>query len=96
MVNAYWEIGRRIVEFEQLGETRAEYGKGVLKRLSQQLTVDFGKGFDERNLRYMRDFYLSFPIWHALRSELTWTHYRLLLKVENEKARQYYIEECIQ
>jgi predicted nuclease of restriction endonuclease-like (RecB) superfamily len=96
MVSAYWEIGRRIVEFEQKGEARAEYGKEVLANLSKKLTVEYGKGFALTNLRYFRLFYNAFPIRHALRDELTWTHYRLLLNVENEKARQYYIEECIQ
>lgn len=96
MVSAYWEIGRRIVEFEQQGAYRADYGKGVLKNLSKQLSRDFGKGFDESNLRNFRLFFQAFPIRDALRNELTWTHYRLLLRVENEKAREYYITECIQ
>ena len=96
MVQAYWEVGRLIVEDEQKGEHRAEYGKQILKELSANLTRDFGKGFDERNLRNFRQFYLTFPIRNALRSELTWTHYRLLLKVENEQARQYYIEQTIE
>ena len=95
MVAAYWEIGKRIVEHEQGGKSKAEYGEALLKELSTKLTVDFGKGFDERQLRYMRQFYLVFPIRNALRSELGWTHYRLLSKVENEKARDYYLAETI-
>ena len=95
MVQAYWQIGRIIVEHEQNGSLRAEYGKAVLQGLSERLTEEFGKGFDTRNLRNMRSFYLAFPIWNALRTELTWTHYRALLRVENEDARNWYIEECI-
>lgn len=93
MVQAYWNIGRIIVEHEQNGSLRAEYGKGVLNHLSEQLTDEFGKGFDVRNLRNMRAFYITFPKWNALRSELTWTHYRALLRVENDAARNWYMEE---
>lgn len=95
MVVAYWEIGKRIVEHEQGGKGKAVYGTGLLKELSEKLTADFGKGFDASNLRYMRLFYQAFPIRDALRHELGWTHYRLLLKVENEAARKYYQEEAI-
>ncbi|MEK8019440.1 MAG: DUF1016 N-terminal domain-containing protein, partial [Candidatus Parabeggiatoa sp.] len=105
MVQAYWHIGRLIVEQEQKGETKAEYGKALIKELSKRLTHDFGKGFTTTNLKYMRPFYLTFPISHALRDksdvntlypELSWTHYRLMLKVENPKARRFYIQECIE
>ncbi len=78
MVLAYWNIGKRIVEHEQAGEVRAEYGKGLLRELSKRLTADFGKGFTETNLKYFRQFYISFPPvekGHALRDELSWTHY---------------------
>lgn len=71
MVISYWSIGRLIVEDEQQGERRAEYGKAVLKELSERLTQEFGKGFTITNLRYMRMFYLAFPIHHALRDELS-------------------------
>ena len=84
------------VEDEQQGQARAEYGKGVLKTLSAALTNEFGKGFDVRNLSNMRSFYQAYPIWNAVRTELSWTHYRTLLKVENEQARQWYINEAIQ
>ena len=94
MVRAYWEIGKSIVE-KQGGETKAEYGTKLLRELSKQMTTDFGKGFTVTNLSYMRQFYLTFPNYHALRDELSWTHYRLLIKVENEKARQFYLEECV-
>ena len=95
MVQAYWNIGRIIVEHEQNGSLRAEYGKGILNRLSKQLTEEFGKGFTVTNLKYMRQFYTTFPNSHALRGELTWTHYRTLLRVENDAARNWYMEECI-
>ncbi len=94
MVQAYWQIGRIIVEHEQNGNTRAEYGKAVLQELSSRLTAEFGKGFDVRNLRNMRSFYRQFPNRNALRSDLTWTHYRLLLKVEDERAREWYMNEA--
>ena len=94
MVQAYWQIGRLIVENEQNGENRAEYGKKVLEELAKRLTVDFGKGFDASNLRYMRLFYKAFTNCDALRHELSWTHYRLLLRVENQEARNWYMKEA--
>jgi predicted nuclease of restriction endonuclease-like (RecB) superfamily len=93
-VQTYWQIGQHIVEFEQQGENRAQYGSKLLAQLSKQLTAEFGKGFDARNLRYMRRFYQTFPIWNALRPELSWTHYRRLLRVEDEKARLWYMNEA--
>ncbi|MBR6964276.1 MAG: hypothetical protein IKH86_11710, partial [Prevotella sp.] len=87
MVESYWLIGQQIVEHEQHGEARADYGKGVLKELAAKLSIEFGKGFDESNLRYMRLFYRCFPIRDTLRHELTWSHYRRLISVENEQAR---------
>ncbi|SHO57047.1 PDDEXK nuclease domain-containing protein [Vibrio quintilis] len=95
MVQTYWEIGRLIVEDEQQGQARAEYGKAVLKSLSQALTKEFGKGFDVRNLRNMRSFYLAFPIRNAVRTELSWTHYRTLSRIENSQARDWYMQEAI-
>lgn len=91
MVEAYWNIGKSIIE-EQGGNEKAEYGAGLLKELSKQMTQDFGKGFTVTNLKYMRQFYLMFPNGHALRDELSWTHYRLLIKVENDNAREFYYE----
>ena len=88
MVHAYWEIGRRIVE-EQGSEERAAYGKALIRDLSKRLTADYGQGFTATNLRYMRQFYLAFPIHHALRDELTWTHYRALSRVVDPKARAW-------
>lgn len=93
-VQTCWEVGRHIVEFEQGGQARATYGKKLLANLANGLTVEFGKGFDERNLRHMRAFYQAFPIWNALRSELSWTHYRTLLKVDRDSARQWYMNEA--
>jgi hypothetical protein len=95
MVAAYWEIGRVIVEEEQQGQQRAEYGKGLLVELSQRLTSDFGRGFDRTNLQQMRAFYLAHPIRDALRHELSWTHYRLLLRVEKVEARAFYEAEAV-
>lgn len=94
MVTAYWNVGRLIVEDEQQGNTRAEYGKAILADLAKRLTDEFGKGFDERELRRIRQFYLVFPKWDALRPELTWTHYRLLIRVQNEQARLWYMNEA--
>lgn len=95
MVQTYWNIGRIIVEDEQNGKDRAEYGTQQLQQIAKSLTMEFGKGFDARNLRYMRKFYLIFPIWNAVSSKLTWTHYRRLIRVENSEARKWYIEESI-
>lgn len=92
----YWQIGKLIVEDEQEGKERAEYGKQTLKNLFEKLSLEFGKGFDENNLRNMRSFYHAFPICDALRHELSWTHYRLLLKIDIPKKINYYIEESIQ
>ncbi len=93
MVEAYWNIGKTIIE-EQGGNEKAEYGTGLLKELSKQMTQDFGKGFTVANLKNMRQFYLTFPNSYALRSELSWTHYRLLMRVENENAREFYMQEA--
>lgn len=94
MVITYWEIGRRIVEEEQNGSNRAEYGKYLIESLAKALTAEFGKGFGVTNLKYFRQFYITFPIRHALRGELSWTHYRQLMRVENEEARTFYLKEA--
>lgn len=96
MVQSYWEIGRLLVEDEQQGESRAEYGKAVLQNVSERLTAMFGKGFDVTNLRKMRQFFLVFPIRDSLRPELSWTHYRRLIQVENPQAREWYLKEAIE
>lgn len=100
MVEAYWHIGKRIVEEEQNGESRAEYGKKVLENLSKSLTADFGKGFSLRNLRNFRLFYLTFPnldsIRQTLSAELSWSHYLLIMGVKQNEAQQYYLKEAAQ
>ncbi len=95
MVGAYWEIGRIIVEEEQRGAERAGYGTQLLARLAKHLTAEFGEGFRPSNLRNIRQFYLAFPIRYAVRSELTWTHYRLLMRVDNPQARSFYENESV-
>ncbi len=95
MVHTYWQVGRLIVEQEQQGNERAAYGKQVLKQLSNVLTAEFGKGFDSSNLRNMRSFYLVFPKYDAVRHKLSWTHYRSLIRIDNEQARLWYLEEAI-
>ncbi len=109
MVEAYWQIGRRIVDEEQKGKGRADYGTQLIKSLSRSLMDEFGKGFSIANLKSFRQFYLTFPdieigyavrsqltfpIRDSLRPELTWTHYRLIMRVENPKAREYYLTEA--
>ena len=89
MVEAYWNIGKSIIE-EQGGHEKAEYGTGLLKELSNQMTQDFGKGFTVANLKNMRQFYLTFPNGYALRSELSWTHYRLCrYYIDGKKTQRY-------
>jgi len=90
-VRTCWQVGHHIVEYEQQGDARAIYGAKLIPELSKQLTKEFGRGFDSTNLQKMRKFYQLFPNWNALRSELSWTHYRRLLRVENEDARQWYM-----
>jgi predicted nuclease of restriction endonuclease-like (RecB) superfamily len=94
MVSAHWEIGRAIVEEEQAGKERADYGAQIIKSLGKRLAGDFGESYDERNLYYFRRFYLVFQNLNALRSELSWTHYRSLLRVKTEAARLWYMDEA--
>lgn len=96
LLETYWKVGKLICEDEMQGEKRAHYAKGVLKKLANQLTLEFGKGFDERNLNNMRAFYRVFPIWNAVRTELSWTHYRLLSRIEDEQKRQFYLNQSIE
>lgn len=95
MIAAYWNIGKTIVEEEQKGRSRADYGKKILESLAEKLTADFGKGFDDSNLWNMRKFFLTYPILDALRRELSWTHYRILMRVEKSQARSFYEVECV-
>ncbi|WP_019991348.1 DUF1016 N-terminal domain-containing protein [Rudanella lutea] len=104
-VEAYWHIGRIIVETEQQGQDRADYGTQLIEQLSNELTQHYGKGYRTSNLWWFRQFYLSFPILHAmrgeskeirdyLRTELTWTHYRILISIENEQERHFYLHNA--
>jgi predicted nuclease of restriction endonuclease-like (RecB) superfamily len=95
LLESYWQIGKLIVEDELQGKLRADYGKATLKNLSNQLTLEFGKGFDYTNLTNIRKFYLAFPILDALRQELSWTHYRLLSRLDADEKRKFYINESI-
>ncbi len=90
MVYTYFDIGRVIVEDEQKGEKRAEYGKEVLQSLSKRLTREFGRGFSRQNLQNMKQFYLVFQNCQTLSSKLSWSHYMLLMRIENEQARSFY------
>ena len=94
MVKAYWNVGREIVE-KQGGSGRSAYGDGLVDRLAVKLTAEFGPGYTRVNLFYMRRFYLAFPNVHTLCKQLTWSHYRALITVENEDARRYYFDEAI-
>ena len=93
MVTAYWEIGEQI--YKACGENdRAEYGKNLLKYLSEKLTAEFGKGYSVQGLRNMRQFYCTFPNRSTLWSELSWSHYRVLMRISDKSARDFYTEEC--
>ena len=94
IINAYWNIGKKIVEEEQNGKRRAGYGEHLIKELSLRLTNEFGKGFSEDTLDRMKQFYLIYPISAPVMRELTWTHYLQLIRIENEQARKFYEIEC--
>jgi predicted nuclease of restriction endonuclease-like (RecB) superfamily len=109
MVEAYWLVGKRIVEEEQNGNNRANYGEEILKSLSKELSQEFGKGFSTTNIKNIRKFYLVFSkskkgqtlsdlsetsIWQAVSAKLTWSHFERLMRVENEEARKYYLKEA--
>jgi len=96
LLESYWAIGKIIVEDEQNGNAKAEYGKATLKNLSLQLTMKFGKGFDYTNLTNMRKFYQAFPILDTLRQELSWSHYRLLSRLDTEQKKNFYLNEALQ
>ena len=95
MVRAYWEIGKMIVE-KQGGETRAKFGEGLIEELAKQMTKDFGEGYTTTNLKYMRSFYLSFQKVDALRQQLSWSHYRLLMSLKNRGAIEFYAKEAVE
>jgi predicted nuclease of restriction endonuclease-like (RecB) superfamily len=91
----YWKIGKRIFEEEQAGKDRADYGKYIIKLLAEKLQPEFGSGFSYRNLNWYRQFFRTFPIVSALRTQLNWTQYKVLLSIENEDKRNFYIAESI-
>ena len=90
MLQTYWNIGRRIVEEEQNGNMRAEYGSALLKDLSKELTKDYGRGFSRSNLQSMRALYLNYEKCQTLSGKLSWSHYLLLLGVSDLNARSFY------
>ena len=90
MVHAYWQVGKHIVEYEQRGSQRAEYGKGIAANLSKRLTAEYGDGFTPTNLKLTRQFYLCFPKGHTLCDQLSWSYCRQLVRISDEKARNYY------
>ncbi|MDE6857423.1 MAG: PDDEXK nuclease domain-containing protein [Alistipes sp.] len=97
MLDTYWNIGRRIVEHEQHGKSRAGYGTRLLSLLADELTAAYGKGFSSRNLWYYRQFYTLLPDWEKVNTRvqnLTWSHIRSLLRVTNEDARMWYLNEA--
>src|SRR3989338_3862083 len=93
LVKTYWEIGKRIVEYEQEGKERADYGSALLNLLSKDLMEKFGKGFSQDNLERMRKFYSLFRNSETVSRKLSWSHYCLLLRIENDLARQFYLIE---
>ena len=93
LVKTYWEIGKRIIEYEQKGKQRAEYGGRLISRLSKDLTEKYGKGFGSRNLEQMRKFYLLFSKTQTLSAKLSWSHYCLIIRIDDELARKFYIKE---
>ena len=99
MIEAYWKIGQKIVVQEQNGKEKANYGEAVLKELSKNLSAEFGKGFSSANLRNFRQFYVTYPdeqICYTLCSKLSWSHNRLIMRIDNHEARQYYLTEAYQ
>lgn len=95
MLNAYWEIGRYIIEYEQKGEIRAVYGKELLLQMSKDLILRFGKGFSRTNLSYMRQFYTKYPKRETVSHKLTWSHYFELLKIDDDLTRNFYQNQAI-
>jgi len=95
MVETYWNIGKQIIQEEQNGEDRAKYGSNLIKNLSKKLSNDFGKGFSTQSLWNMKQFYNTFPILSTLRRELSWSHYKLIIRLQDEKARSWYMLESV-
>ena len=95
MLDAYWKIGRNIVEFEQKGHLKAEYGSKLLLRISKDLKLIYGKGFSRSNLSYMRQFYIKYPNRETVSHKLSWSHYFELLKIDDDLAREFYQNQAI-
>ena len=89
-----WKIGKILVE-AQGGLNRAKYGDGLIKKWAKEFEINYGKNYSHTNLRYMRQFYLLFPIYHSVSDKLTWMHYRYLLPIKNESERNYYINQVV-
>jgi DUF1016 N-terminal domain len=94
LVQTYWSIGRHIVEYEQGGAAKADYGSALLDQLSKDLTLEYGKGFSRSNLFQIREFYLRFPKIQTLSGQLSWSHYTEIIKEDNGLAIAFYIKQC--
>lgn len=94
MINLYWNIGKTIIDIQK-GDKRATYGDAILDKISEKLTTEFGKGFSSRNLRTMRKFYKTYPIWKTVSAKLSWSHYLELIKIKEDFKRNFYLNECI-
>lgn len=94
MLNLYWDFCKIIIDIQK-GDKRASYGDAILDKLSKKLTNEFGKGFSKRNLERMRKFYISFPIATTVSSQLSWSHYLELIKIDEDAKRNFYLNECI-
>lgn len=94
MLNLYWDFCKIIMDIQK-GDKRASYGDAILDKLSKKLTNEFGKGFSKRNLERMRKFYISFPIATTVSSQLSWSHYLELIKIDEDAKRNFYLNECI-
>jgi predicted nuclease of restriction endonuclease-like (RecB) superfamily len=98
MVEAYWLVGKRIVEEEQAGDAKAEYGAEIIKNISKELSQNLGRGFSETNVRSFRMFYLTFPdigaIQQTVSAKLSWSHFQLIMRVSDKNAQQYYLKEA--
>jgi len=95
MLHAYWQIGKYIIKFEQSGNSKAEYGKHLIEKLSRDLKIRYGKGFSRSNLNYMRKLYTKYPACETLSHKLSWSHYYELLKIEDDLAREFYEKQTI-
>ena len=90
LVETYWYIGKRIVEFEQKGNEKAEYGSKLLKQLSKDLSLSYGKGFSRSNIQYMRLIFIKYPKCQTLSGKLSWSHYVELLTISDDLTRSFY------